>query len=93
MFGAVCDPAFRRLNVFLGKIVTPFSFPIKAVRFSHSTPCRKGDFFPSVKYRCEAHTFTRTTRCLLCSCSRIRGKRFPPQCMFHSRHPRPSALP
>src|SRR5260370_1150451 len=38
------------------KIVTPFSFPISTVSFSHST-ASKGDFFPSVKYRSKVRPF------------------------------------
>src|SRR6201993_4269974 len=37
-------------------MVAPFSLPIRATRFSHSTPS-KGDFFPSVKYRGKARPF------------------------------------
>src|SRR5882672_1618155 len=50
MFVAVCDQHFGTSTSSWRKIVTPFSFPISAVRFSHST-ASKGDFIPSVKYR------------------------------------------
>ena len=50
MFVAVCDQDFGTSTSSWRKIVTPFSFPIRAVRFSHST-ASNGDFFPSVKYR------------------------------------------
>src|SRR6266436_6079263 len=50
MFVAVCDQLFGTSTSSCRKIVTPFSFPISAVRFSHST-ASKEDFFPSVKYR------------------------------------------
>src|SRR2546422_548418 len=50
MFVAVCDQLLGTSTSSWRKIVTPFSFPINAVRFSHST-ASKGDFFPSVKYR------------------------------------------
>src|SRR3989475_4384164 len=50
MFVAVCDQLLCTSTSSWRKIVTPFSFPINAVRFSHST-ASKGDFFPSVKYR------------------------------------------
>ena len=50
MLVAVCDQLFGTSTSSCRKIVTPFSFPINAVRFSHST-ASKGDFFPSAKYR------------------------------------------
>src|SRR5579863_5177210 len=50
MFVAVCDQPFGTSTSSWRKIVTPFSFPIRAVRFSHST-ASNGDIFPSVKYR------------------------------------------
>src|SRR5271154_5086789 len=50
MFVAVCDQPFGTSTSSCRKIVTPFSFPIRAVRFSHST-ASNGDIFPSVKYR------------------------------------------
>src|SRR5467141_2318234 len=50
MFVAVCDQLFGTSTSSWRKIVTPFSFPISAVRFSHST-ASNGDFFPSVKCR------------------------------------------
>src|SRR5271168_3200865 len=50
MFVAVCDQFFGTSTSSWRKIVTPFSLPISAVRFSHST-VSNGDFFPSVKYR------------------------------------------
>src|ERR1700675_1043109 len=48
MFVAVCDQLLGTSTSSWRKIVTPLSFPINAVRFSHST-ASKGDFFPSVK--------------------------------------------
>ena len=48
MFVAVCDQLFGTSTSSCLKIVTPFSFPISAVRFSHST-LSNGDIFPSVK--------------------------------------------
>src|SRR5580700_8592181 len=59
MFVAVCDQLFGTSTSSCRKIVTPFSFPISAVRFSHST-ASKGDFFPSVKYRWKARPFPAT---------------------------------
>src|SRR6266704_2653336 len=56
MFVAVCDQLFGTSTSSWRKIVTPFSFPISAVRFSHST-ASKGDFFPSVKYRSKVRPF------------------------------------
>src|SRR5580692_800485 len=50
MFVAVCDQFFGTSTSSWRKIVTPFSFPISAVRFSHST-ASNGEVFPSVKYR------------------------------------------
>src|SRR6476660_5843629 len=49
MFVAVCDQFFGTSTSSCRKIVTPFSFPIRAVRFSHST-ASNGELFPSVKY-------------------------------------------
>src|SRR5712671_2426504 len=56
MFVAVCDQLLGTSTSSWRKIVTPFSFPINAVRFSHST-ASKGDFFPSVKYRWKLRPF------------------------------------
>ena len=56
MLVAVCDQPFGTSTSSCRKIVTPFSFPISAVRFSHST-MSKGDFIPSVKYRSKARPF------------------------------------
>src|SRR6266513_903715 len=56
MFVAVCDQLLGTSTSSWRKIVTPFSFPINAVRFSHST-ASKGDFFPSVKYRWKRRPF------------------------------------
>src|SRR5467141_2422402 len=56
MFVAVCDQLLGTSTSSCRKIVTPFSFPISAVRFSHST-ASKGDFFPSVKYRPKVRPF------------------------------------
>src|SRR6266478_5877 len=56
MFVAVCDQLFGTSTSSCRKIVTPFSFPINAVRFSHST-ASKGDFFPSVKNRWKTKPF------------------------------------
>src|SRR6202171_1756133 len=50
MLVAVCDQLFGTSTPSWRKIATPFSLPISAVRFSHST-MSKGDFLPSVKYR------------------------------------------
>src|ERR1700736_5615443 len=51
MFVAVCDQFLGTSTPSWRKMVTPFSFPIRAVRFSHSTKS-KGEPFPSVvKYR------------------------------------------
>src|SRR5258708_16186019 len=47
---AVCDQPFGTATFSCLKIVTPFSLPMRAVRFSHST-LSKGETFPSVKYR------------------------------------------
>src|SRR6266851_2130598 len=56
MFVAVCDQLFGTSTSSCRKIVTPFSFPISAVRFSHST-ASKGDFFPSVNTRSKLRPF------------------------------------
>src|SRR5713101_3154663 len=56
IFVAVCDQLFGTSTSSCRKIVAPFSFPISAVRFSHST-ASKGDFFPSVKYRWKVRPF------------------------------------
>src|SRR5207247_6278089 len=53
MFVAVCDQLFGTSTSSWRKIVTPFSFSISAVRFSHLT-ASKGDFFPSVQNRSKA---------------------------------------
>ena len=50
MFVAVCDQLFGTSTPSCLNIVTPFSLPIWAVLFSHST-LSKGEIFPSVKYR------------------------------------------
>ena len=50
MFVAVCDQFFGTSTSSWRKIVTPFSLPIRAVRFSHST-ASNGEIFPSVKKR------------------------------------------
>src|SRR5271155_3525033 len=49
IFVAVCDQPFGTSTSSWRNIVTPFSFPIRAVRFSHST-ASNGEIFPSVKY-------------------------------------------
>src|SRR6266478_7427712 len=56
MFVAVCDQPLGTSTSSWRKIVTPFSFPISAVRFSHSTSS-KGDLLPSVKYRSKVRPF------------------------------------
>src|SRR6266849_10176871 len=56
MVVAVCDQLFGTSTSSCPKIVTPFSFPISAVRFSHST-ASNGDFLPSVKYRPKVRPF------------------------------------
>src|SRR5438045_1202717 len=56
MLVAVCDQVLGASTSSWRKMVTPFSFPISATRFSHST-ASKGDFFPSVKYREKARPF------------------------------------
>src|SRR5580704_18600745 len=53
MFVAVCDQFFGTSTSSWRKMVTPFSFPISAVRFSHST-ASNGEIFPSVKYLSKA---------------------------------------
>src|ERR1700681_2358090 len=53
MFVAVCDQFLGTSTPSWRKMVTPFSFPISAVRFSHSR-VSNGDVFPSVKYRSNA---------------------------------------
>src|ERR1700686_2402120 len=50
MLVAVCDQLLGTSTPSWRKMVTPFSLPISAVRFSHSTRS-KGDFLPSVKNR------------------------------------------
>src|ERR1700731_2309488 len=47
---AVCDQSLGTSTPSWRKMVTPFSLPISAVRFSHST-ASNGEVFPSVKYR------------------------------------------
>ena len=56
MLVAVCDQVFGTSTSSWRKMVTPFSLPMSAVRFSHST-ASKGDFSPSVKYRGKARPF------------------------------------
>src|SRR5262245_55909283 len=50
MLVAVCDQFFGTSTSSWRKMVTPFSFPISAVRFSHST-ASNGEIRPSVKKR------------------------------------------
>src|SRR6266436_5605657 len=50
MLVAVCDQLLGTSTSSWRKIVTPFSLPISAVRFSHST-ASNGEIFPSVKKR------------------------------------------
>src|SRR5258708_28538600 len=50
MLVAVCDQPFGTSTSAWRKIVTPFSLPISAERFSHST-ASNGETFPSVKNR------------------------------------------
>src|SRR5215469_2915807 len=50
MLVAVCDQLLGTSTFSCLKIVTPFSLPIRAVRFSHST-LSNGETFPSVKNR------------------------------------------
>src|SRR6202051_2762491 len=50
MLVAVCDELLGTSTPSWRKMVTPFSLPISAVRFSHSTRS-KGEFLPSVKNR------------------------------------------
>src|SRR5882757_11584750 len=50
MLVAVCDQPFGTSTSSWRKIVTPFSLPISAERFSHSTRSN-GEIFPSVKNR------------------------------------------
>src|SRR5260370_6717965 len=50
MFVAVCDQIFGTSPSSCREIVTPFSFPLTALHFSHST-ASNGDTFPSVKCR------------------------------------------
>src|SRR5260221_3984125 len=47
---AVCDQPLGTSTFSCLKIVAPFSLPMRAVRFSHST-LSKGETLPSVKYR------------------------------------------
>src|SRR6266581_4320379 len=56
MLVAVCDQVLGTSTSSWRKMVTPFSFPISAMRFSHST-ASKGDFLPSVKYRGKGRPF------------------------------------
>src|SRR6266571_5356417 len=58
MFVAVCDQLLGTSTSSWWKMVMPFSFAIRAVRFSHST-MSKGDFSPSVKYRRKTRPFPR----------------------------------
>src|SRR6266704_3372342 len=50
MLVAVCDQPFGTSTSSWRKIVTPFSLPITAERFSHSTRLN-GEILPSVKNR------------------------------------------
>src|SRR6266403_1484365 len=50
MLVAVCDQFLGTSTPSWRKMVTPFSLPISAVRFSHST-MSNGEVWPSVKYR------------------------------------------
>src|SRR5262245_30974460 len=50
MLVAVCDQFFGTSTFSWRKMVTPFSFPMSAVRFSHST-ASNGEILPSVKKR------------------------------------------
>src|SRR5260370_34224402 len=56
MLVAVCDHLLGTSTSSWRKIVTPFSLPISAMRFSHST-ASKGDLLPSVKYRSKVRPF------------------------------------
>src|SRR5260370_813030 len=56
MFVAVCDQPLGTSTSSCRKIVTPFSLPISAVRFSHST-ASKGDLLPSVQYPSKVRPF------------------------------------
>src|SRR5271156_6294267 len=58
IFVAVCDQPLGTSTFSCLKIVTPFSLPISAVRFSHST-ASKGAVLPSVKYRSKNKPFFR----------------------------------
>src|SRR5712692_561372 len=58
MFVAVCDQLLGTSTSSWRKMVAPFSFAIRAVRFSHST-VSNGDFSPSVKYRWKTRPFPR----------------------------------
>src|SRR5215472_16694848 len=48
MLVAVCDQPLGTSTSSWRKMVTPFSLPINAVRFSHST-ASNGDFLPSLR--------------------------------------------
>src|SRR5215467_8772281 len=50
MLVAVCDQFFGTSTSSWRKMVTPFSLPMSAVRFSHSTESN-GEILPSVKKR------------------------------------------
>src|ERR1700694_718955 len=65
MFVAVCDQDFGTSTLSWRKIVCPFSFPISAVRFSHSTESN-GDTFPSVKKRRNSRPLVRWACCSAC---------------------------
>src|SRR6266849_3710923 len=58
MLVAVCDQPLGTSTSSWRKMVAPFSFAIRAVRFSHST-ASNGDFPPSVKYRWKTRPFPR----------------------------------
>src|SRR5713101_3751921 len=88
MFVAVCDQLLGTSTSSCRKIVTPFSFPISAVRFSHST-ASKGDFFPSVKYRWKLRPFPAPPAAFSAALS-VAGE-FPPNACFTVAI-RPSAL-
>src|SRR5215472_1008437 len=94
MLVAVCDQVFGTSTSSWRKMVAPFSFPIRATRFSHST-ASKGDFWGSLKYRgktrpCPPHAAVFSTasaadefslrECFTVAISSLPLDRIPPRC-------------
>src|SRR5215471_1277390 len=92
MLVAVCDQVFGTSTSSCRKMVAPFSFPIRATRFSHST-ASKGDFWGSLKYRGKTRPFPTVVfstasvagefplrACFTVAISSLPRHRIPPRC-------------